>query len=941
LKSQRLVALIAVLAVAALCIALGPFLLANTSLNTALSRWGIDINDLRPKLGLDIEGGARVVLQADLSKLPKDKVWDQDTRNAVYRIISQRVNANGVSEAVITPKGTDQFVVELPAVHNTQQILDELQNTARLELRYSPDWRSKRSPLGRYNIEEEDPDSPNNDPAQPFVIHDPTFVMHDLTTGKWFRDRFHIDHALADTLSAASLSPGAGLTADTLPDNLAGLAGAQGHTAYYVTPDQKKQIDALADELTQFDSFLSQSQLILDGSDLLPNARGSISQANPSVSEVDIEFNTDGKQKFGDFTRDHTDERLMIYLDGRILMVPGVDEPILEGRAQISPFRSIVEAKELADYLNGGALPVPMTIIDQKTEAPTIGADAVHRGLIAGLIGLALVVVFMLWVYLLPGAVACGALLLYALFAYAAFIVFDVTFTLPGIAGFILSVGMAVDANILIFERTKEELRDGRPMRSAIEAGFQRAFSAILDSNVCTAVTSLCLFQFGTGEVKGFALTLLIGVALSMFTAITVSRTFLLLLVQTGAGTNRAAWGVDRSWQPRLDVVRVRKYFYGLSLAVIVPGLIFAAMGGFKLGIDFTGGTEIQLQFAASQTVTRSAVESAVRAQGYDDPSAQIAGDNTVYLKLPRQHGQEVKEPQTHDLVGKLQSTFPGVTEQAYDSTGPSISAELTWNALLAIAFSSTFIVIYLAFRFAIGGFVTGLKFGVAAIIAMLHDVCVLVGVFSILGYFLNWKIDSLFVTGALTVVGFSVHDTIVIFDRIRENLRGRGVRASFGELVSRSINETFTRSINTSFTVILTLLALLVFGGPVIRPLNAALLIGIISGTYSSIFNAAPLVVDWERLFGRGSGATTGGGSSAGGGTIRPLVESGRPAAAPGRSVSTPRPVPVAPRSTTNGDGGRSAENRSGSSGDGYAGGDASSRPPLPPGPKPRKRRM
>jgi preprotein translocase SecF subunit len=333
--------------------------------------------------------------------------------------------------------------------------------------------------------------------------------------------------------------------------------------------------------------------------------------------------------------------------------------------------------------------------------------------------------------------------------------------------------------------------------------------------------------------------------------------------------------------------------------------------------------------------VTRAAVETAIEKQGIEDPAAQIAGDNAVFVRLPRQKGGEVTQAQAETMVQALQQEFPGVTAPEYSLIGSSISTELTRNALTSVLFSSLFIVVYLAFRFAIGGLANGIKFGVSAIIAMLHDVLILVGMFAILGYFLNWKVDSLFVTAALTVIGFSVHDTIVIFDRIRENLKGKSGREDFGDLVSKSINETFARSINTSLTVMLTLLALLIFAGPVIRPLNAALLIGIFSGTFSSIFNAAPLVYDWQRRFGKAgdlqpSTSTAGGG---GGGTAYP-----RPSTSTSRTPSRPAaPTAPTPLSTTGGDGARSAD----SPGNGTTPTDTTPRQPLPPGPRPRKRRM
>ncbi|MBC8101138.1 MAG: protein translocase subunit SecD [Cytophagales bacterium] len=919
MKPQSLAAIIAALTLLALAFAVGPFAAPNVAL----------FQQFRPKLGLDIQGGARVVLEADTAKLPKGQAWDDNTKRAVKNILEQRVNANGVAEATITPKGVNQFVVELPAVRNEQQILDQLKNTAQLQFYYSPDWKTQRNPLGRYDFTSElDADGKRE-----------AISIRDTTANKTIRDQFHIEATLRDLLDKAATKPAEKAVEVPLPENLSKLSAAEGVSQAKLGPEDAKKLTDLSEELTAFEAFLAPptTQLIMDGSDLSPSSRGGFDPSGTSKAIVELEFNAAGRDKFANFTRDHSQEILMIYLDGRILMAPNIEGPILNGRAQISPFATVKDAKQLADYLNGGALPVPLTIVQQQSVEATLGTEAVRQGFTAGILGLAAVILFMVSYYLLPGAVACLALILYTLFTYAIFVLIPVTFTLPGIAGFILSVGMAVDANILIFERTKEELRDGRPLRLAIESGFKRAFSAIFDSNVCTAATSLLLYSFGTGPVRGFALTLLIGVALSMFTAITVTRTLLLLLVNSGAGRNLGAWGVNRTWQPRFNVVKSRGKFYLISLLIIIPGLVFAIMGGFKPGIDFTGGTEVRLQFPASASVTRTAIEDAIRKQGYEDPAAQIAGNGAVFVRMPRQKEGEVSQAQTDRLVRQLQGQFPGVTRAEYSLIGSSISTELTRNALTSVLFSSLFIVFYLAFRFAIGGFVNGIKFGVAAIIAMLHDVLVLVGVFAILGYFLNWKVDSLFVTAALTVIGFSVHDTIVIFDRIRENLRDSHGREDFGELVSKSINETFARSINTSLTVVLTLVALLIFGGPVIRPLNAALLIGIISGTYSSIFNAAPIVVDWQRRLGSKTMGTATAGAGGGGGS------------APVRPAGPVRPAPIAPRSTVNGDtsggsGGARVYGANSNGGNGSTPPRTSANPalpPIPPGPRPRKRRM
>ena len=838
MKPRTLAAIVAALAVVCLAVIFLPLLLPGSPVSRFLPK---------PKLGLDIQGGARVVLEAQTDKLPAGKKWDDDAKAAIFQTLENRVNANGVSEPVILPKGEKQFIVELPGIENEGQLLEQLQNTAQLEFYYSPEWFSpSRNPAGRYEFTT----LPGKDGERE------EYRIVDRTTRAEFRDIYHLNGALRDIIERGRT----GGTATPLPVPLNDLAVAGGKTEITATAEDAKTLSALADEMKNFNSFLGAARRELTGNDLLPG-RASVGYGQGgtnSLPVVNIAFNDEGTRKFANFTKDHTGEILMVYLDGRILTAPNINEPILNGQAQVSGFADVPDAKQIADYLNGGALPVPLKIVQQQSVEATLGKEAVRSGLTAGLVGIGAVIVFVISLYRLPGAIACFALVLYTLFTYTIFLLVPVTFTLPGIAGFILSVGMAIDANILIFERTKEELQEGKTLLRAVENGFSRAFSAIFDSNLCTAVTSLLLYNFGNGPVRGFALTLLIGVAVSMFTAITVTRSLLILTV----GKNPAGlqgWG-GNLWRPNLHSVKNRAFFYALSLAIIVPGFIAIAQGGFKPGIEFTGGTELTLRF--SQPVTRDAVEKAVRESGGEqvkEAAAQIAGNNTVIVRLPKTPGQtELTQVDADALVQKVGAAFPGqtVSREEFSLIGGSISKELTYNSLLSIGLSSAFILTYLTFRFAVGGFKNGIKFGVAAIVAMLHDVMILGGVFAILGLTLNWKIDSLFVTALLTVIGFSVHDTIIIFDRIRENLKLKGGRVEFSELVNESINETFARSINTSMTVIITLTALLILGGAVIRPLNAALLIGIVSGTYSSIFNAAQLVVDWERLFGKKGGS-------------------------------------------------------------------------------------
>lgn len=495
---------------------------------------------------------------------------------------------------------------------------------------------------------------------------------------------------------------------------------------------------------------------------------------------------------------------------------------------------------EISDRLRD-ALPVPLEIIQIAKVGATLGKESVRQSLWAGVVGLGLVLLFMVGYYLLPGVLASVALGLYTLYSLAAYKALGVVFTVPGIAGFILSIGMAVDANILIFERMKEELRSGKTLKAAIDDGFKRAFTAIFDSNVCTIITSIILFSLGTGAVKGFALMLMIGVAISMFTAITVTRTMLWTLVSMGIGNDPRLFGLGRQWTVHYDIVGKKNLWFAISGTFIAIGVIAWAIGGLKLGVDFAGGSELQLHF--DRPVTARQVQSALAQAGFRDAKAIVGEGNLVFIRT-REISADEKESMKRALA-----SLGTPQEQSFTQVGGIVSKEQTRNALIAIILSEALILLYLAVRFAIGGIREGFKFGVAAVIALVHDVLVLVGTFSIMGKLRGWEVDALFVTAMLTLIGFSVHDTIVVFDRIRENLRNRTRGETFHDIANKSILQTFARSINTSLTVILTLVALLVLGSPVVRLFTIALLVGIITGTYSSIFNAAPIVTWWEEV--------------------------------------------------------------------------------------------
>lgn len=626
---------------------------------------------------------------------------------------------------------------------------------------------------------------------------------------------------------------------------------------------------------------------ILTGADLKPNARPNIGTGKPFI---EFEFKNEKKGVFEQVTRANLGKRLAIFLDKRLISAPVINA-VIPGKGIIEGNFTPDSARILANQLNAGALPVPLKQEQTINVEATLGTQAVQKTLVAGIVGLALVALFMLAYYKIPGLLADVALILYTLFTFAVFKLIPVTLTVPGIAGFILSIGMAVDANILIFERLKEERLAGKSIRAAIEAGFRRAFTAIFDSNICTLITCAILYYFGTGPVRGFAVTLAIGVAISMFTAITCSRNFLMILASTPFGQNDRLYPLGRGLHPRLNVTKRMGFWFGLSGLIILPGLIFWMLGGNKPSIEFTGGTEISAQFVNKPTVAQ--ITSALASVGHREARVLLAEDNRAFITTRRLSPEE----KDRVLMALRQNVSPfrqetvrtpqGQTETrdvVSDATVSAvISRELTRNAFLAVLYASVLIVLYLAVRFAIPNFFEGLKFGTCAVAALLHDVLVVWGAFCILGYFLNWQIDSLFVTAMLTVIGFSVHDTIIIFDRIRENLYHRARGETFADVTDRSIEQTFARSINTSGTVVMTLLALLLFGGPTIRLFVTALLIGIISGTYSSIFNASPLLVLWKRLAGEGA--------------LLPAT-AGAPAAAPRPAAPRPEP-PTRPRPT------------------------------------------
>ena len=837
----------------------------------------IGLGETKLVKGLDIAGGMRVVLEvektsdwpADDREKQREKM--QSERNIIYK---RTAGFQGVTEPLVSVQGQDRLVVELPGVKNPDEALNRIRSTASLKFFHLTRVRSRNNPLGEWEI-----DTKRTSQGAEYCIF--TGPSGETLNSSIPKDQPEI---LKKVVNAKNLNPD--------------------DPAY--NPDGVEPI--------------------LTGKNLVANAKADINQQQKIV--INVEFDAQGTQIFRDFTTYNVNEYLAIFLDKQLLTSPTIEEAIPNGTAIITGFPSLDQARQTAEYLNAGALPLPLKVLNRDFVEPTLGQETIVQVVRAGIIGLVLVLLFMALYYRLPGFIADIALGLYTLFVLAIFEKLGYPMSLAGIAALIISIGMAVDANILIFERLKEELRGGKTLGAAIDAGFSRAFTAIFDSNMCTAITCLILMWYGSPAVQSFALTLLVGVAVSMFTAITVTRTILHLLVGQPWAQNPALFGLGTSWMTgvKWNIVGKRNWFFLLSAVLIVPGLVAMGLNHkytpdhtlLREGIEFKSGTSIQATF--KQPVNQNALR-AVVSQYSKDVDIQMSKSGTVaFIKTePLQTEGSTSESdltknKEYQLLHALDEKFgiatrglnaQKVDQPQFDSSsivGPTISEELKTNAFLSVLFAAGAIVLYLTFRFAIGGLGAGLRFGVCAVIALIHDSLFILGLFAILGIIKQWEIDSLFVTAVLTIIGFSVHDTIVVFDRIRENLRHRERGESFEQLANRSIIQTLSRSINTSFTVVLTLLTLIVFGGPLLRHFYVALLAGIIIGTYSSIFNATPLVIVWEKLAAKGKQPT--------GRRIeeKALVEKPMAGIPGSDSAKTDRPAPEVTRGAGDSDAAKSA---------------------------------
>lgn len=567
--------------------------------------------------------------------------------------------------------------------------------------------------------------------------------------------------------------------------------------------------------------------------DLLVDARTEFSSQGFGEPYVSIKFNAKGADLFAGVTAANVGKRLAITLDGEIRSAPVIRETIPSGQAQITGQFSADEANDLSVVLRAGALPAPVTVEEERTVGPLLGADSIKAGLNATLVGGALVFLFMIFYYGLAGLIADIAMGMNLLLILACLSLFHGTLTLPGIAGLILTIGMSVDANILIYERIREELKAGKGIKSAIMIGYNRAFSAIMDSNITTIVAAALIFKFGTGPIRGFAVTLTIGLLANLFTAVVCTKAiFELLYEQFGLVKLSMRQFFHHT---NIDFIGKRKIFYTISAVVIIAGLIAFVMRGNKnFGVDFSGGTIQQLLF--EKPVKMDDAREVLKEAGFGNASIQQYKDpdypNACGLIIRTQTDISKK---TNEL---FREKFKDNSFQVLkvETVGPAVGKNLRQNAAISLILALVGILVYVMFRF-------NLKYGIAGVVALFHDVLIAVGALALT----RREFDLTIVAALLTIAGYSINDTIVIFDRIRENLR-LVKKANFTEIVNLSVNQTFARTILTTSVTMLVVIALLFWGGEVLNNFAFCLFIGMLSGVYSTVYIASPLILSWRK---------------------------------------------------------------------------------------------
>ena len=582
-----------------------------------------------------------------------------------------------------------------------------------------------------------------------------------------------------------------------------------------------------------------------------------VQYGNNGSPEVSMSMNAEGANTWARMTKDNIGRQIAIVLDGMVYSYPTVQSEIAGGSSQITGDFTVEESEDLANVLKSGKLPAPATIIQEQVVGPSLGAESINAGLISFVIAFCLVLVYMVFFYQGAGLVADVALLVNVLFLFGTLVSFGAVLTLPGIAGLVLTLGMAVDANVIIYERVKEELRAGKGLGKAIHDGYNNAYSAIVDGQITTLLTGVVLFVFGSGPVQGFATTLIIGIITSILTSVFITRIIF---------DDRLVKGKNITFDNNLtrnflqnthvDFIGKKKIAYIVSGTIIVLSLVSMFTKGFTYGVDFTGGRTYVVRFDTDVTAEEVRAAAIAEFDGAVEVK-QFGGDSQMKITtqfLVEDESTEADAQVENKLYNALKGffadelTFAEFTSTldnpngiiSSDKVGPTIANDITRNAIIAVIISLIVIFAYIAVRF------KGWTWGLGGVTGLAHTALIVIGFFSIFSGILPFSldIDQTFIAAILTIIGYAINDTVVIFDRIRE-YKELHPKADFRQNVNEALNSTLSRTMNTSLTTLITMLAIAIFGGEVIRGLAVALIVGIIVGTYASIFIATPIMFD------------------------------------------------------------------------------------------------
>ena len=840
----------------------------------------------------EVSGGARLASVFGTYEM-RDRIKPESTDDQVisvireeaesaiansFNVLRNRIDRFGVTQPSIQKLGNSgRILVELPGVKEPERVRKLLQGTASLEFwttfdaaEITPYLQEANALLAKYAAVEEQPEEEAAEAETDLVSEELQSNTENQDNLDAYRKANPLFAVLQPTNYRGNACIGYAAAADTAAVNkylampeVAALFPAEFRPMWSVKPSDMLQADNIF-ELIAIKSSSRDGKAPLDGG-VVTDARVTTNDRRGGSPTVSMTMNAEGANIWARLTKDNIGKQIAIVLDGTVYSYPTVNSEITGGSSEISGNFTMEEATDLTNVLKSGKLPAPASIVQEQVVGPSLGAESIRAGLISFLIAFLLVLLYMVLFYKGAGLVADVALLTNVILLFGTLASFGAVLTLPGIAGLVLTLGMAVDANVIIYERIKEELKAGKGLGKAVHDGYQNAYSAIIDGQVTTLLTGLVLFAFGSGPIKGFATTLIIGIITSVLTSIFITRLIIDDRVSKGKGmTFEWEWSKNFLKNTNFDFIKARKWSYIISGALILISLGSIFIKGFTYGVDFTGGRTYVVRF--DQGVTAEEIRAAVNNTfNAADPESsvevkQFGGESQMKITT----SYKVKDESANvdsEIEGMLFDALKGfysgdITIDDFkdtannpngiissDKVGASIASDIKRSAIISVLLALLIIFAYIAWRF------KGWNWGLGGVVSLAHTAIILIGFFSLFSGILpfNLDVDQTFIAAILTIIGYAINDNVVIFDRIRENL-GLHPNDNFKDMVNKSLNQTLTRTVNTSVSTLLPMLAIAIFGGESIRGLSVALCLGVLVGTYASIMIGTPVMYDSTR---------------------------------------------------------------------------------------------